>query len=163
MAIFFNNFMDYDQVNQQIHVHFLLLQDETGQYAKSESLEILLTIYVFPRGNKNCTNFFSFGIWLEGFGSTHCSQILKRNIFRIEIKSVRICPNRNQIGQDMSEQKSNRLGCSSTRRHAVGLTNCICKLLNLCNLSNQSAIAAIRLQSQQSDCNPSALQLDYTD
>ena len=32
-----------------------------------------------------------------------------------------------------------------------------------CNLSNQTAISAIRLQSQQSDCNPSALQLDYTD
>ena len=28
-----------------------------------------------------------------------------------------------------------------------GMTNRICKLLNLCNLSNQSAIAAIRLQS----------------
>ena len=38
------------------------------------------------------------------------SQILKRNIFRVEIKSDRICPNRNQIGQVMSEQKSNRIG-----------------------------------------------------
>ena len=39
---------------------------------------------------------------------------------------------------------------SPTRRW---MTNCICKLPNLCNLSNQTAISAIRLQSQQSDCN----------
>merc|ERR1712047_76414 len=39
---------------------------------------------------------------------------------------------------------------SPTRRW---MTNCICKLPNLCNLSNQTAISSIRLQSQQSDCN----------
>ena len=32
-------------------------------------------------------------------------------------------------------------------RHAVGLTNCICMLRNFCNLSNQTAISTIRLQS----------------
>ena len=30
---------------------------------------------------------------------------------------------------------------------------CICKLRNFCNLCNQTAISAIRLQYQQSDCN----------
>ena len=49
---------------------------------------------------------------------------------------------------------------SPTRRW---MTNCICKLPNFCNLSNQTAISAIRVQSQQSDCNPPELQLDYTD
>ena len=44
-----------------------------------------------------------------------------------------------------------------------GMTNRICKLRKLCNLSNPTAISAIQLQSQQSDCNPPELQLDYTD
>ena len=35
----------------------------------------------------------------------------------------------------------------------LGAGMCICKLRNFCNLSNQTAISAIRLQSQQSDCN----------
>ena len=58
--------------------------------------------------------------------------------------------------------------CSSIAEIAVGLwrlqsptrswmTNCICKLLNFCNLSNQTAISAIRLQFQQSDCNLSKI------
>ena len=50
-----------------------------------------------------------------------------------------------------------------SHQDTVGLTNCICKLPNFCNLSNQTAISAIRVQSQQSDCNPPELQLDYTD
>ena len=35
----------------------------------------------------------------------------------------------------------------------LGAGMCICKLRNFCNLSNQTAISAIWLQSQQSDCN----------
>ena len=35
----------------------------------------------------------------------------------------------------------------------LGAGTCISKLRNFCNLSNQTAISAIRLQSQQSDCN----------
>ena len=33
----------------------------------------------------------------------------------------------------------------------------------LTHFQNQTAISAIRVQSQQSDCNPTGLQLDYTD
>merc|ERR1711879_80890 len=35
----------------------------------------------------------------------------------------------------------------------MGGCGTICKLRNFCNLSNRTAISAIRLQSQQSDCN----------
>ena len=44
-----------------------------------------------------------------------------------------------------------QLDCEDcSHRHAVGLTNCICKLPNLCNLSNPTAIPTIRLQYSQS-------------
>ena len=43
------------------------------------------------------------------------------------------------------------------------MTNRICKLPNLCNLSNPTAISTIRVQFQQFNCNPSELHLDYTD
>ena len=74
------------------------------------------------------------------------------------------CMDHHQSVIAMQRPKNSELsGWQLSTRENFPDGNCICKLLNLCNLSNQSAIAAIRLQSQQSDCNPSALQLDYTD
>ena len=82
----------------------------------------------------------------------HCSWIadIAVGLWRLQLD----CGDCSWIAEIAVGLRRLQLDCGDcSHRHAVGLTNCICKLRNFCNLSNQTAISAIQLQSPQSNCN----------
>ena len=108
----------------------------------------------------------------------------ERSVAEPSISTIRLqsqqsdCNLSNQLAFREKYQQSESTPCILTnsiilvqlpcgRTHATSpthgrMTNRICKLMNLRNLSIPTAISTIRVQSQQSDCNPPELQLDYT-